>query len=320
MMPNPALLAQWVSTGISLILFGRLFLPWYMYCHTLQKFKWHIMHSIFFYWNFSAGNILFLSILSFLYLYIVSYRINKQSIYFFLAIFLIIICIASPIYFIGEYYLFSAHMFSHIVLLLIAAPLLVAAIPRENKFTKGFTAFSKKIYKAPLLSWTVGVTIMWLWHVPYLFNIMMPMQGMYHHSVMMNFVMHINTCSLLGAGILFCWPIINPYKEYRIGSLKAVLYLSTACVFCSLLGLLITFAPAGTYTGYVTSNGLGGFMSFIRNQLKISAAADQQIGGLMMWVPCCFIYLSASMIILIKWFQKEDRLGNIETNYPTYMN
>ncbi|MGH2563733.1 MAG: cytochrome c oxidase assembly protein, partial [Ginsengibacter sp.] len=226
--------------------------------------------------------------------------------YFLAALILIIICVASPLHYLGENFLFSMHMLLHVLLLLIAAPLLVAAIPAENKFKKFFLFISKKIYKAPLIGWLTGVVIMWVWHLPFIFNKMVSMHGMQSSSLSMVVFMNMHLVSLLVAGSLFCWPVINPYKEYRIGALASVLYLSSACVFCSLLGLLITFAPAGTYTGYIISNDVNGFSSIIRNQLKISLAADQQMGGLIMWVPCCFIYLSASMIILIKWFQKKD--------------
>ena len=264
------------------------------------------MHSIFSYWTFNSFDIAFISLMSFLYLYAINFRLTKQSFYFFSALILIIICVTSPLNYLGENFLFSVHMLLHVLLLLIAAPLLVAALPAENKFHKFFLFISKKIYKAPLATWLTGVVIMWVWHVPFIFNKMVSMHGMQSSSLSMTFFMNMHLVSLLIAGTLFCWPVINPYKEYRIGSLAAVLYLSSACVFCSLLGLLITFAPAGTYTSYIVNNDANGFSSIIRNYLKISLASDQQMGGLIMWVPCCFIYLSASMIILIKWFQKED--------------
>ncbi|MEO7120141.1 MAG: cytochrome c oxidase assembly protein [Ginsengibacter sp.] len=264
------------------------------------------MQSIFSYWSFNPFDITFILLIWFLYLYAISFRLKKQSFYFFSSLVLIILCVTSPLNYLGENFLFSVHMLLHVLLLLIAAPLLVASIPAENKFKKFFLFISKRIYKAPLISWLTGVVIMWVWHVPVIFNKMVSMHGMQTSSLSMTFFMNMHLISLLIAGSLFCWPVINPYKEYRIGSLTSILYLSSACVFCSLLGLLITFAPAGTYTGYVMNNDVNGFSSIIRNQLNISTATDQQIGGLIMWVPCCFIYLSASMIILIKWFQKKD--------------
>ncbi len=268
------------------------------------------MRSIFSYWNFNLSTTVFLLLVVFAYLYIINFSLKKQSVYFLSGLFLIIISIASPLHYIGENYLFSAHMAAHVLLLLIAAPLLVASIPEENKFKKQFLFLSKKIYQAPLLSWSAGVGIMWVWHVPYIFHQMVSMNGM-QASLSMNVLMNIHFLSLLIAGILFCWPVITPYKEYRTAPLTSVLYLSSACVCCSLLGLLITFAPSGTYTSYISTSNE--YLSVVRNQWNISVAMDQQIGGLIMWVPCCFIYLTASMVILIKWFEEKEVMSRIET-------
>ena len=121
--------------------------------------------------------------------------------------------------------------------------------------------------------------------------------------------------SLLLAGIIFCLPIINPYSTYKLASLKAVLYLTSACVMCSILGLLITFAPVGIYTHYININDAYNFLPVIRNNWNISTATDQQIGGLIMWVPCCFIYLTASMILLIKWFDEKNIIIKMESGH-----
>ncbi len=266
------------------------------------------MRSIFSYWNFNLSTTTFLLLLVFAYLYTVHFKIRKQSLYFLAGWILIIICIASPLHYIGEHYLFSAHMLSHVLLLLIAAPLLVAAIPKENRFKEQFLLLSKKIYQAPLISWIAGVGIMWVWHIPYIFHQLVSMNGM-QVSAAMNILMTVHMLSLLCAGMLFCWPVITPYKEYRVAPLTSLLYLASACVCCSLLGLLITFAPSGTYTSYI--GGGTEFLNVIRNQWNISMAMDQQIGGLIMWVPCCFIYLTVSMVILIRWFERKEIKYNV---------
>jgi cytochrome c oxidase assembly factor CtaG len=190
-------------------------------------------------------------------------------------------------------------MITHVVILLIAAPLLVAGIPEENKFKKYFVSLSKRKTRIPFLSWFTGVGVMWFWHIPSIFNQVTSGHGMG--------LMYIELLSLLIGGIIFSWPVINPYKQARISSITGVLYLSTACVFCSILGLLITFAPAGIYTSYVNISDSYGYLPLIRKGWKISAASDQQIAGLIMWVPCCFIYLTASMILLIKWFDSKEK-------------
>ncbi|HEY5461898.1 MAG TPA: cytochrome c oxidase assembly protein [Hanamia sp.] len=256
------------------------------------------MRSIFSYWHFGFVTSVFLIGLCLLYLYIINFKLKKQSLYFLAGILLIILCVASPLHFLAENYLFSAHMVSHVLLLLIAAPLLVAGIPKENRFKKYFLSLSSNKIKIFVLCWFTGVSVMWFWHIPYIFNQATSMHGMG--------LMYLQWFSLLVAGIIFCWPVINPYPEYRIPPLSAVLYLSTACMFCTILGLMITFAPLGIYSHYINIADTYGYLHLIRNQWKISAGIDQQAAGLIMWVPCCFIYLTASMAILINWFDKKE--------------
>jgi putative membrane protein len=275
----------------------------------LLRFKLIPMRSILSYWDFNIANVVFLLLLISFYLYITNFKFKRKSLFFIAATFILILCIASPLHYLGEHYLFSAHMVSHVLILLVAAPLFIASIPKENRVKRSYEFISKKISGAPLVSWFVGVSVMWAWHVPFIFNQMFSMPGMQVASMnSMSGLMFIHMASLFIAGSIFCLPIINPCKEFRIAPLAAVLYLSSACVFCSLLGLFITFAPAATFTGYIPNYGTNNFLSIIRNDWKINAAEDQQIGGLIMWVPCCFIYLSASMVILIEWFEKKETI------------
>ncbi|HEY4205897.1 MAG TPA: cytochrome c oxidase assembly protein [Puia sp.] len=198
------------------------------------------------------------------------------------------VCLFSPLLFPGGDYPYSTHMLRHMLLLLVAGPLFVLSIPAETRFKKVFLGFSSAAYRRPFLTWITGVGLMWVWHIPFFYNSMsMPAIG-HKASLAMNVPADLHSLSLLAGGMIFCWPIIAPYREFRLPALKAVLYLSSSCVFCSLLGLVLTFAPAGTF-------------------MKVSPA-DQQAGGLIMWVPCCFIYLSASMYLLIKWFSLKEEM------------
>jgi cytochrome c oxidase assembly factor CtaG len=103
----------------------------------------------------------------------------------------------------------------------------------------------------------------------------------------------IHTPSLLLAGLLFCWPLITPYSSSRLSALQSILYLASACIACSLAGLLITFAPQGMYRGITIH--------------------DQQSGGLIMWVPCCFVYLAATMTLLIRWLSQKEPVNLIHS-------
>jgi cytochrome c oxidase assembly factor CtaG len=248
-----------------------------------------------------------------LYLLVINFKLNKQSVYFFTGLFIIILATASPLHFLGMHYLFSAHMTIHIMLLLLAAPLIVLSIPPENRFKKVLSIFSKKIHTAFFLCWITGVGIMWVWHVPSIYNYVFSMK-MDHPFI--NVLPDVHSISLLIAGMLFSWPVIGPYAHYRINPLSGILYLVSACVFCSLLGLLITFAPEGLYTHHLGLNNGDYTSMLIKNNLGISSAMDQQIAGLIMWVPCCFVYLAGCMFLLKRWYNQKEEIPTLSPIQP----
>ncbi|HEU5053504.1 MAG TPA: cytochrome c oxidase assembly protein [Hanamia sp.] len=264
------------------------------------------MNALLSYWSFDPLIILFIILNCLLYLFTVRFKIASKAYYFLGAILLILLCETSPLNFLGENYLFSAHMLSHMLIVLLAGPLIVASLPAENRFQKQLIFFSNKIARAPIIAWLCGVANMWFWHIPSIFNRLFMMNGSASALMFLHFLI------LLLAGMLFSWPIINPYKKSRLKPLAAVIYLSTACVFCSLLGLIITFSHIGTYTPYLNITDRFGFLPLIRNKWNISVSVDQQMAGLIMWVPGCFIYLSASMVLLIKWFGGKEEAPTIE--------
>lgn len=245
------------------------------------------------------------------YFWFVKSRNSRQKIFFISGVLLLVLTLASPLTFLGHRYLFSAHMAQHMILLLLIPPLLMLGIPAEI-----FTRFFKKNGKgnafqpAPALCWLLGVAVMWLWHVPAIFNATMSDSGIPVCGLAAGpsaiLLSGLQTLSLLGAGMLFSWPILSPVKSRRLPPLTGMAYLFTACIGCSLLGLSITFSSALLYTTYVSPIDLTGAIYLVRDTWGISPAADQQIGGLLMWVPGCFIYVSAAMYLLNRWFIEED--------------
>jgi putative membrane protein len=272
------------------------------------------MRSLITYWQLDGPMAIFLLITLLVYFYLTGFRLGNKSAYFFIGYGLIIFSVASPLHFLGENYLMSAHMLAHVMLLLIAAPCLVMGIP-ENSPNRFLRRFSDKLSRVPLLCWTAGVSIMWFWHIPIVFNHLFDTAGSIHiNPYPVKILQDVHMVSLVLAGILFSWPVIGPFPSKRIAPLNAVLYLSAACVFCSILGLLITFAPMGVYTPYMQVTDHFGFLNMIRNEEGITVVMDQQIGGLIMWVPGCLIYLSASMFLLMKWFREKKQSPALTNN------
>jgi len=63
--------------------------------------------------------------------------------------------------------------------------------------------------------------------------------------------------------------------------------LFSACICCSLLGAFLTFGPAGLYATHAHT--------------QLDPKSDQQLAGVLMWVPGCFVYLSAILFTVMRW-------------------
>ncbi len=100
--------------------------------------------------------------------------------------------------------------------------------------------------------------------------------------------------------------VIVPIEEKRYGVASSMAYLLAAAVASSVLGILLTFAPLGLYPAYAHPNVNSGILSLIRDGWGLSVGADQQLGGLLMWVPGGLIYLSAIFAVYARWQSSGD--------------
>jgi putative membrane protein len=214
------------------------------------------------------------------------------------AFLLLVISLFSPLHVLSADYLFSAHMTVHVILLLCVGPLLVRLSPTVKPLSHLF-GFIKC---HPMAGWLTGIGMMWFWHLPVVFNSAMSTMN----SRGFDLIALVEELSLIVAGMLFSAPIIHKSERYRIDPLSGVVYLFTACIGCSVLGLLITFAPTGTYHHFLSIPDQYGLNRLISHDCGITESMDQQAAGLIMWVPCCLIYVTGSMYLLVHWFKQKD--------------
>lgn len=259
------------------------------------------MRSLFTYWHFDLGSIILFILFSWFYGHLSGFKLLKGARIYFSGLGLMLFVEVSPLHFLGMHYLLSAFMVVHIVLLLICGPMLLMGIPRglDHRFIWQVSRFFNYW---PWMGWLSAIGVMWFWHIPDVFDAVFPAN---HEVFSFHWVSFLHSASLLLAGICFSWPILSPVKELQVNPLLGIVYLFTACIGCSILGLLITFAPPTLYKHYFLTDEYG-FGELIKTSWGISRAKDQQMAGLMMWVPCCFIYLSASMVLVYKITTKED--------------
>lgn len=254
------------------------------------------MKHVLSYWSFDGWSVALL-------LAMVAYGVLTHSSvrlgYLLMALLLSVVCLLSPLQVLSAHYLFSAHMAVHVLLLLGVGPLLVMSLPANHELFSSFFLFLKR---HPVMGWLTGIGIMWWWHTPLVFNT--AMTTTHHQSLPL--VAVVEVLSLVLAGILFSAPVLHPNQRFRIEALSGVVYLFTACVGCSLLGLLITFAPVGIYHHFLSQHDAYDLNPIIIKQWGITQAVDQQAAGLIMWVPCCLLYVSGAMYLLVRWLNQKE--------------
>jgi cytochrome c oxidase assembly factor CtaG len=85
------------------------------------------------------------------------------------------------------------------------------------------------------------------------------------------------------------------------------MYLFSGCLGCTLLGIYITFSPISVCPLYDSPTGSSEILRLIRDQWGITHEMDQQLGGLLMWVPACIVYLCAILARLSSWYRTTDQ-------------
>jgi putative membrane protein len=214
--------------------------------------------------------------------------------------FALFIALVSPLHPLGSV-LFSAHMTQHEVLMLIAAPLIVLgrpivaflwALPFEwrrsvGKIGKaGWVESSWRAMTNPLAAWAIHAVALWTWHAPSLFQATLK-------SEMVHTAQHL---SFLLSALLFWWALIHG-RRGLMGYGAAVLYMFTTSVYSGVLGALITFASTLWYPAYSDTTQSWG----------LSPLEDQQLGGLIMWVPAGLVYLFAGLALFVGWMRESER-------------
>jgi cytochrome c oxidase assembly factor CtaG len=209
------------------------------------------------------------------------------------------LALISPLHEMGES-LFSAHMVQHEVLMLLAAPLLVMArplaaflhaLPFEWRRAVGrwsklgpVAAFWHGITR-PFNAWLIHAVALWAWHYPPFFQATLT-------SDWIHAAQHL---SFFGSALLFWWALFYGRGHHAYGA--AVLYIFSTGIHTGILGALLTLSSRVWYPAYLHTTAAWGLMPL----------EDQQLGGVVMWVPASLVYLAAGLALLNAWIRASDR-------------
>jgi putative membrane protein len=193
--------------------------------------------------------------------------------------------------------LFSVHMVQHELLMVAAAPLLVLARPLEawawslpRAWIAGFGRVSRynllaRLWRAitePVGAWLLHAGALWLWHVPAFFE-----------AALRNEALHaLQHSTFLGTALLLWWSVLQPRGQPDGLGLAS---LFTTMLHTGALGALLTFAPRAWYSIYEGTSPYG-----------LTVLEDQQLGGLVMWVPGGLAYLLAGLALVYS-MQPDER-------------
>ncbi|MGH7298632.1 MAG: cytochrome c oxidase assembly protein, partial [Polyangiaceae bacterium] len=193
--------------------------------------------------------------------------------------------------------LFSAHMLQHLLLVLVVPPLALLGLqPVLAARAPAQIGRVGRLVMRPVVAWGLGVGAMWLWHERALCD-----------AAAQNALVHrVQELSLLTMGTAFWMPVLAPRDEARLPPLGAVLYLFTACTACTILGILITFSPVRVCSVFAHPVDHLGVMPLVRDGWGLGPDRDQQLGGLLMWVPACLVYGVGILGALGRMFRDPD--------------
>jgi putative membrane protein len=199
--------------------------------------------------------------------------------------------------------LLAAHMVQHVLLIVVAAPLLAVAAP-SVALGLGLPASWRRALRGlarrpgvreagramtnPLLVLMMHVLAVWAWHVPSLFDAAVENPSL--HAV--------EHLSFLGTALLFWWLVTQPGSRRRLARGADVLLVFAAMLQSGALGALFTFAPSPLYRDYVHAPIWG-----------LSALQDQQIAGLIMWIPAGAVYLAMASALFVAWLRAMEPDG-----------
>jgi putative membrane protein len=217
----------------------------------------------------------------------------------------IVIALDTPLEWLARQ-LFWAHMTQHLLLIMVAAPLLVVASPwlqiwrglplairrplAKTALKHPTLAGLRKLFAliaAPASAWILSSANLWFWHWPPAYDLTLR-----NHAVH-----HLEHALFLGLGILFWAQVMDQYPFHaRLSQFKRVAYVFTATIQAWALAAWLAFATAPFYAYALLPWRPGG----------ISALTDQQFGAGIMWVPGSITYSIVFIACIYLWFGEED--------------
>jgi len=204
-----------------------------------------------------------------------------------------------PLHNLSDGYLFSAHMLQHLALTLGFPPLLLYGTPAWVVRPLLGPAWVLRLARRatrPLVAGTLFSVPITLWHLPQFYE-----AALEHHPL--HIVQHL---VFIATAVVMWWPILAPVPELPRASYPTqLIYLFALGLPMSLAGALITLSERVLYPFYAAAPRVWG----------LTPLADQQMGGLLMWVVGTIYLWVAASVVWFRWSAREES-GDVELAVP----
>lgn len=204
---------------------------------------------------------------------------------------LLFLSLNGPLHDLSDNFLFSAHMVQHLIITLIVPPLWLMGLPtwsfRRVLRSRAVLATMRAL-TGPLVAFAVYNVVFIGWHFPAAYN-----WALVNHNA--HIFQHI---MFIAAATLMWWPVVDPVPELvRLQAPTRLLYMAALGIPMSIVSAIITFAEQAMYPWYEAAPRV----------FALSAADDQQLGGVIMWVPGMLVFWIAITIVFFRWSRLEQR-------------
>jgi len=195
--------------------------------------------------------------------------------------------------------LFSVHMLQHMLLELVAAPLILLGAPATLALRAASPSVRGRLLAVlhsrvvtvlsfPLLAWILFAAVNWGWHF----------SSLYDQALENPWLHDLQHLTFLGAALLFWWPVVGADPaRWRLPHPVRLFYLFLAMPQNSFLGIALMSAPAALYPHYLSN----------LRDWGPTPIADQNVGGMLMWVGGDVVFLLAMGLVVAAWVRQEDR-------------
>ena len=219
------------------------------------------------------------------------YADPRQTATFTAGVLTIFVSLLSPIHELSDNYLFSAHMVQHVLLTLVAPPLLVLGTPDwliRPLLRPDWVFRVARLLTNPIVAFWSFSILFAVWHIPSLYNLSVTSHGV-HVGEHILFIF---------AAVLMWWPITSRMPELpRLSDPMKMAYLFLLSIPQIIIFAPLTFAREPLYDFYVNAPRIW----------NVTPVVDQQIGAIIMKMGGGLLFLTLMIIVFFRWFAREEQ-------------